>query len=328
MISSLVREEESNFRWFVIAPKGSPALQIFKKKGLGGIIVYSGREPNAAYWLKTISPDFLFRSTSWSNPGFELAFSKEAKKWRVTTVCFLDHWCKFRERFGYPQRGWKDNLTDYIAVGDRAAFQHASALGLPNLIKVKNYYFYEIINRYKEPKPAGAYKRGKRLLVFSEPISRRRVIPDGFNEFRLAEDVLNNFQGISRRYGVNNVTIRLHPSERKNKFNYLRNKFPDLKLNIEDPEEVNLADSFRKAKLSIGFESMPLFVSYLINRPFISYGPVVKDSNIPLPDEYRIQNFSFFPSVTAKRGQLAEKRLLFGRSYNLNSMLNAIRKRG
>lgn len=326
IVSSLVKEEKEDIYWFVITPEGSPAFHIFERKGLKEFIVHSGKNPSAACWLKKINPDFLLRSTSWSNPRFELSFSKEAKRQSIITVCFLDHWCRFRERFGYPKKGWEDNLTDYIAVGDRAAFHSASALGLPNLIKVKNYYFYDIINRYKEAGLSGAYKEVKRLLVFSEPISMRRVIPDGFNEYRLAEEVLNNFESLSRRYGVNNVTIRLHPSENKNKFNYLFKKFPGLKLNVEDPKQVNLADSFHNTKLSFGFESMPLFMSYLINKPFISYGPLMRDRNIPLPSKYCMQKFSSLPNITEEDNHISAKRLLFGSRYNLKAMLRIIKK--
>lgn len=141
ILSSLMRAEQYNFQWSVIAPHNSPAFQIFHRKNLQDFIVSFRDARDVANCLDSISPDFLFCSTGWSNIDLEHRFVKEARKKSITTISFLDSWVHYRERFSYPANNWKSNLPDYIAVCDWVAYKIASELKLPNLVKIKNYYF-------------------------------------------------------------------------------------------------------------------------------------------------------------------------------------------
>ena len=105
----------------------------------------------------------------------EFDFIQKARKYSIKSAAFLDHWCNYRERFGYPGP-WQSYLPDQILVGDRWAYQIALKHHFPmaRLQRIENPYWQKVadsIRRYQ-----GKHKKrmssGKvKLLYFSSPIA-------------------------------------------------------------------------------------------------------------------------------------------------------------
>jgi hypothetical protein len=326
LISSLVANEKDNYRWSIIASDDSPAKTIFTKKSLTDLFVHRVKEDNPETILTGLSPDYLFCGTGANK--FEWPYIRAAKNQSICTIAFLDHWVNYRERFGYPNKDWRNNLTDFIAVADNRAFQIANKFKDFNLIKTKNYYISDLIsdNDQNIRRPA----QRSALLFISEAIEEQcqqrfgNPCHLGYTQTDVLTDILLNFKKISKQHGIDRITVRLHPFEPKNKFFDLRNRYPDIDITIENAGDRKLNDSIKDAKMVIGINSMALLIAYVMKKQVISYIPVDKKCTLPLPPECCINNIDELENITTIKKQSGRRKLTFYRKPEIKQMLDTI----
>lgn len=236
--------------------------------------------------LALFQPSIVLYGTGWQN-HLEYHFLNYAKMHNLSSIAFLDHWTNYRERFGYPEKNWENNLPSFIAAHDQTSFDKAQALELPNVIAIKN---YALIAQLKEAQSVLVNTQESDTLLFlSEPTAKvaKRSFGDaygwGFSEKEVFEDILVN----QEKFGCKNILIRLHPSDT-----------PDLYQAI-DPNatfsHATLLEDIARAKVVIGIDTIALYTAYLLGKYAISYIPSTqRECCVPLPKANQLTTFEHF----------------------------------
>lgn len=272
IVSAYVKEYKDKYNFICYAY--GPAKIIFKRKK---IFFRSSLEDVISInkiIAKNKNVNLVIAGTSGSSM-VEINFIKIAKEYNIKTVSYLDHWVNYKERFSYPKNGWKNCLPDEIWVGDALAFNLAKKIFPDVKIKfVENQYFKQMVFDYKKLKKSNQSKTT--ILFISEPVNGGNV---NFN-IKLSDkyslinecDVLNRLiLSLLKNRKYNKLIIRLHPSDDKNKYNYLLLKYLD-KFNIRISKN-KLVNDLRSASLVVGMESTALVVAYLCGKKVISVLP-------------------------------------------------------
>lgn len=283
ILSSLINHERFNFNWFVYTSKLSPAASIFQKKDLSEVVNYFD-DTAISTAISNIKPDYFFYSTNWSDSNHS-AVHQFCKSNKIPCIAFLDHWINYKERFGFPDIKWQNNLPDFITVGDVPAYQLAEENRFTNILKLNNYYFIDLIHDFEN---AEIHKKTDNTLLFiSQTISNSN---NKFTYFGKYEDetikgILKNFNKISDKFGISQLKIRLHPSQSASEFTNYESIFPSIKITIEEPQKIDILYSLVNSKIIAGINSMALFIAFLVGKPAISIIPDYEKTNLPLPQK-------------------------------------------
>lgn len=304
ILSSLIKKYRRNFEWIICI--SGPARNIFLTENIKANAVPAGLGRNRIDNLLDLAhPDFLLTGTSWGS-DFETNFIKPAKRLKIKTASFLEHWGAYRERFGYPQKNWHENLPDFIFVGDKWAYKITLENGFSKdmLMQVENPYFEKIIKEIKSLKCNNAknnLSNKNRILYLSEPICHHAVKQYnnpyhwGFTEYEVLKDLLKIIESRDKNLFLE-LKIRLHPSEKTNKYSTLINKeFRTVKKSIilSDPKNNSLINDCMQADIVIGSGTMALFIALLVGRKAICYMPVKKQAySMPQKEIKKIFSFS------------------------------------
>ena len=244
-----------------------PAQFIFSRK-LPGIKILDCNDLDLARF------DLVLTGTSWSSE-LERRMILQAKENGVKSAAYLDHWINYRERFGYPAENWLEHLPDEIWCGDEYAMRISSDCGIPaqKLRFVENQYFVQI----KEEAEAYSHEViPESILYVCEPVSEHMEKEHGdefylgYNEFTAMDIFLNTLLSSAKR--SHPITIRLHPSEKKGKYDRIITFFEnDLKIGISN--DVHLYEDVQRAETVVGCESMALVVALLLNKKVFTVIP-------------------------------------------------------
>lgn len=336
MLSALVFYNLGLCNWYVLGMKDSPAKNIFYRRGLDVFWTDIELIDDIDQFLQMIAPNYLFYGTGWQI-RVEEHFVRWAKASGVISVAFLEHWVNYRERFGYPDKDWKHNLPDWVAVGDEVALQLAMDLGFERLLYVKNYYFYEILS--------GVVRRGVDdvdlssggewepfCLFVSEPVSEgaERLYGDrnywGFSEIDAIEILLQHFEIIASQLDVKKFFLRFHPSENPNKYNELLSRYPFI-LSLQSPFEITLREAILRSRIVMGFTSMALFNAYLSGKPVISFIPSERMTCVlPIPQCCKTVKIEQLLGIDLKQIPLIGMDNRFSQGMPLEELLNFLQE--
>lgn len=294
VVSSFV-EENPHKDVFVFCLEG-PAVGVFGKRGLGSPSA-SGHDPCAA--LEQVQPDAVLCASSWASP-LELNFLIEAKKKSIRTIVYLDHWINYRERFGYPRPGWKDNLPDEIWVGDIDAKKKAKAQ-FPNVpIHVEpNRVFAGMRQAYQQYVSLHPDIAEDTVIFMSEPVSASiNVFGDASRVSVTEYDILSQlFDALVALRYHGSVVIRFHPSESEDKYDFVINKY-EKSFVIEKSRRRELFADLAKAWVVIGMESMVLVHSLLCGKRTISFFPdTIATCSLPVEGIEKVRDASSLRSL-------------------------------
>ena len=302
LLSSLVAEEKDRHGWKVIVPAASPAQSIFEKKGLKGIL--SPWDPTAikpenfSRYVENLVFDIVIYNPGWT--AFPRVFVKDLHLGERKSVAVLDHWINYRERFGYPERGWQKTLPDFIAVCDGKAYDLASRRGLPSVVRIRNYHLCEQLEMFGRLPKEKAANSGV-LLFLSQTVGDALRKKDSKNGFRfigdlerdVLEDIVENFEGLSSRFGIKKIKIRLHPSETGFKHTDILQADDAVTYELENSRDRDLLESIAGADLVVGMNSMALFTAYVCGKPSLSIIPGESlHCTLPLPPELCVNRIS------------------------------------
>lgn len=236
--------------------------------------------------LDLFNPSIILYGTGWQN-HLEYHFLGYAKTHNVPSIAFLDHWTNYRERFGYPEKNWENNLPSFIASHDQTSFNIAQSLGLPNVIAIQNYALLAQLNEAQNV--LANIPESDTLLFLSEPTAKvaersfGNAYAWGFTEKEVFEDILSN----QEKFGCKNILIRLHPSDTPKTYQTI------------DPNATfshsTLLEDIARAKVVIGIDTVALYTAYLLGKYAISYIPSTKRTCcVPLPKANQFTSFEHF----------------------------------
>jgi len=258
--------KNNNFHQYAYCLQG-PAQSIFSRKLLG-MRTYDCNEIDLSQF------DLVLTGTSWSSE-LERRMILQTKENGIKTAAYLDHWVNYRERFGYPSKGWLENLADEIWCGDEYAMEICRDCGIPvqKLRLVENEYFCQIREE------AEAYKNEvvpKSILYICEPVGEHMKKEHGdefylgYNEFSALESFFKTL--LKSDMSSYRITLRLHPSENDGKYDFIVNRFKN-ELQIEISHDTHLYMDIQHAEIVVGCESMALVVAVELNKKVFSVIP-------------------------------------------------------
>lgn len=236
--------------------------------------------------LTQFQPSIILYGTGWQN-HLEYHFLDYAKTHNLPSMAFLDHWTNYRERFGYPEKNWENNLPSFIVAHDQTSYDKATAFGLPNVIAIKN---YALLSQLKEAQNVLSKIQEKNTLLFlSEPTAKvaTRAFGDaygwGFTEKEVFEDILKH----KALFECDTILVRLHPSDT-----------PETYQTI-DPSatfsHATLLEDIAQAKVIIGIDTVALYTAYLLGKYALSYIPSPKrECCVPLPKKNQLTTLEHF----------------------------------
>ena len=285
ILIAYIKEHFEQASWTLYAPYGSPFESIAEREGL--------RTQSS---LDFYGFDALFFGTGWQKK-VEREFVKEAKLSGIPSFAFLDHWSSYRERFDYPDEGWRKNLPNYVVVSDEKAEQLAKQFALAEVLRVNNFYLQKQIEHIQHEKVSAS----KNLLFLSEPTQEVALSTYadenywGFTQYTALEDILINFN----KFECQGLHIRLHPSEEKHQYSKVLKKFPHIKTQIYPANLYPLEKDLLRSKIIIGFDTMALYTAALLHKPVLSFLPSDnREFLIPLPSTNQLKNLR---NITKKK---------------------------
>jgi hypothetical protein len=242
---------------------GGPAKAIFQRK-LDGFQANSLPEAIGRC-------DWVLCGTSWQSnlEKQAIALAKSAGK-RV--VAFLDHWVNYAERF---QEQGNSVYPDEIWVGDVDAERIASTTLPEAIVVLKSNPYFEDLQRELVAinKPVRKSEQNS-LLYVCEPVREHSLAQYGderywgYTEEDAFQYFLENIDAIGG--AVSTIKIRPHPSERKTKYDWVRQAAsPPIEIGGTKP----LLEEIVEADVVVGCESMAMVVGLLAKKRVISTIP-------------------------------------------------------
>ena len=260
ILSSWIRKNKEPY---YLVLKG-PAITIFKSK-LGNCKIHTLEEA-----IKF--SDLVICGTSWQS-DLERQAIILSKSLGKKVIAFLDHWVEFQGRFQMEEAFVFPNE---IWVGDKDAEIIAKKIFPEIDIFLKpNPYLEDIKSEFKRMKKN--FKRSKKysVLYVTEPLREQALLQYG-NDYHFGyteEDALRFFLKnlyILRSDGIDEIKIRPHPSENKNKYNWV---MQENSLVVETASNKTLLQQILEADLIVGCESMAMVVALIVGKRVISSIP-------------------------------------------------------
>ncbi|MBV5334977.1 MAG: hypothetical protein JZU49_04145 [Sulfuricurvum sp.] len=253
ILCALIREYFDLYSWHIFAIAQSPMGRLCERYNLPFTPIGDPEQQ-----LRDIQPDLLLFGTGWQEK-IERPYVRFCKEHAIPTVAFLDHWSNYRERFGFPDGGWEENLGDFTAVADQKALLLAESFNLPHPVGFKNFYLRDTIARASQKEA----HRNNNLLFLSEPTDAVAL----------------------RTYGDKNYWGFTHKKILK--------AYPHIRVQINDAAVCELSDQLLNAKMIIGFDTMALYIAALLGSPVLSYLPSKnREFLLPLPSDRQVRTLS------------------------------------
>ena len=218
--------------------------------------------------------DWLLCGTSWAS-DLERRAIRHAHCAGKKVVAYLDHWVNYKERFQSDGDG--DALPDEIWVGDDYAYDIAVKRipEVPVRLQV-NPYIEDLQQRITSLTPRG-FDSGSDfadVLYVCEPIREHALLQHG-NERHWGyteEDALRYFLNHIHLLGIEDpqVKVRLHPSEKKGKYDWVPQ---GTQVRVSISEEPDLLTDIMSANVVVGCTSMAMFVGVLAGKRVVSVIP-------------------------------------------------------
>ena len=234
--------------------------------------------------------DFLITGTSWSS-SIEHDIRLIAKSRNIRTVATLDHWTSYKERFQFNSQFI---LPDEIWVFDKYALNIAKKeFKKTPIALLKNFYLENQIKNIKLKSNLKNFGQQK-IVYISEPIRTKWLeneICSG--EFQALNFFVKNLKILNIKYDCNFI-LRLHPSEKKEKYVNWLSSTNFLKKEISTSCSP-ISDHLSDADLVLGCQSNLLAIALLAGKKVIStLPPWAPSCCLPQPG---IMHLKTFPGV-------------------------------
>ncbi len=250
-----------------------PAINIFKRKlGCCTIIPLSHAIRQS---------DWILCGTSWQS-NLERTAIMQAKAEGKKVIAFLDHWVNYAERF---QENGVSLYPDEIWVGDIDAERIAQKFfsDLPIVLQ-SNPYLQDLQFEVDALTSKESCASDASVLYVCEPIREHALLQYGNERYwgYTEEDALNYFMNNINALGcsVNSIKVRPHPSESRNKYDWIKAQHPSLVIEIGGDK--TLLEEIAESGVVVGCESMAMVVGLIaIKRVISSIPPGGKSCSLP-----------------------------------------------
>src|SRR3989344_1847375 len=245
-----------------------PAARVFRRWRVPFKKAPTTRERIAKIIARGGSIIRVLTGTGWMT-RIELMAIEEAKRRRIPTAAYLDSWVNYRERFGYPKRGWQNHVPDELWVGDTAAFGLAKKYFPHTPIRhVPNQYFKNITTRYR----MHSFKRTKKKVILI---------------MRAASRIAETLQtGVLKKMDRANmhctVRVRLHPADERARFEKICARWQGVET--EKSHDIDIVNDIRRARLVIGPETVALVSALLLKIPTVRIVPRGEKAFLPFKE--------------------------------------------
>lgn len=218
-----------------------------------------------------IEPNFIFVATSYSS-NIELRFILEAKKRKIKSYAFIDHWTSMKDRFYIND---KYCFPDQILVIDDKAKKNAIDAGVPkSLISVFGNPYYKFVSEWKPVVRKdifflnlGIILQNKKIIIYApDPLSNvngKELY--GFDEISaslILNEIIKNFKDKAI------FLLKNHPNQDLNKIVSILNE--NL---IILPQDVDLNTLLYYSDMVIGFFSNILIEAHIMNKCVLRFLP-------------------------------------------------------
>jgi hypothetical protein len=208
----------------------------------------------------------VIAGTGWKTT-FEVESIWLTKKRNIKVIAYLDHWTNYRERFVFRN---SLVLPDEIWVSDIFAKEIAiRQFPQVEIVLQENFYIAGVVATYEELKEMESFRfaEGKlKILFLSEPAviyQHSTGNQENLDEFAALGQLITLIAEQNER--KTQIRVRLHPSERKDKFDrYSASGF------IEISDNENIAIDFAWADLVVGLDTYAMYVASCLKIPTAS----------------------------------------------------------
>lgn len=262
IISNFIKNFNLNCDYYI---KG-PAIKVFKNN------LSKFKIKNKTHIILK-NYNLIMTGTSLNN-NLEFDIIRKASKEKIYTISFLDHWVNYLERFKRKNFLY---LPNQIIVGDHDAYKIAIKKFQNSKIFFCKNYFFENIKKVKRKK----INNKNEILYFSSNM-------DSFKNKRISDKKILNYvikliKKNKFKTKIDKLIIRKHPSEKIKKFNYLKKKYNNFKIEID--KNYSILNVLKNTNRAIGFDSMALVIAKIYGLMTINLYTSSKTSK-KIPSKY------------------------------------------
>lgn len=228
----------------------------------------AGSEENV---IKEFLPDFIFTGTSYTST-IELRFIKAAKKQKIFTYSFVDHYTNFLGRFQYNN---ELVYPDKICVTDIKAHSIAISHFHKSSVFITGNFYHEYLKGWKASETREDFFSNnnisieKKIILFApDPLTNiggKKVF--GLDETTVWNDLKEAIELIQNLNYT--IIIKLHPNQKSDIFNVLIEKYSNKNIIFANQMHTNTLILY--ADLVIGMFSNILIESQILETPVIRY---------------------------------------------------------
>ena len=201
----------------------------------------------------------------------------QAKKRNIKNIAVVDNWSLYEERFINDE---KELLPDLIFVGDKYAFEKAcNVFPSISVVHLPNSYLELEVNLACSTRVRECQTPIENILILGTRLDCETDVDD----YTPIEFLMSNLNKINLSRNLINITLRLHPSEPLDKYNFLQNKYKDLVTEFKIGRNIELHEDIAWADLVVGVSSFALMVSLIAGVPTMSILPPDYKRSFPLP---------------------------------------------
>jgi len=253
-----------------------PAVKVFKRQHVPAKTITVTKQAVETVVKKHHDAAFALLGTGWMTK-VEVWALEAAKAKGVPTVCYLESWVNYRERFGYPNKNWKNCLPNEIWVGDDYALALAARIfpSSQRIRHVPNQYFKQIKARAKEIRRT--MSRGKGILFLSDAVPGVE---------RSLEKLL---QYVAKVQPEETVSVSFHPADPPDRYDAVIERYKDT-VSVKKSKEKDIVRNLLSARVVVGAETVALVVSVLIGKPTVCIVPTKRQRRLPHPEILYVTN--------------------------------------
>ena len=273
VIAAFVKRHAKKMQFRVYA--AGPSVKVFKRLSLPTRLIKDTKASIHAAVEKNTDVDMaLLPMPGWMTK-IEIRALEEAKKAGLKAVVYIDSWIRYKERFGYAEKNWRQNLPDEFWAGDNYALKLAKKAYPKIPVRfVRNEYFEAIKKRYKILKKESPNKTKTPVILFlSAPELTSRDI---------FEELIAHLVHTSRHV----LRVRFHPADDTKRYDKIIKQHKVVR--VEKSTEKDIVRDIARARIVIGTETVAMVAAVLVGKKVISILPKRQKSYLPFPQITRV----------------------------------------
>lgn len=245
IIAAYVKEHRDRVNFRVYA--SGPGTRVFKRLHIPSRLVRDERSSIRKIIADNRDCNFLLTGLPGWMTAIERIALEEAQRVDMRRAAYLEDWLHYRERFGYPNARWRNNIPEELWAGDSAALRIARKqfAGLTLIKSVPNEYFKHVVRAYRATKKTGR----AHVLFLSSAWGKGAVFGD-----------LVRF--LAHEQPTIGIRIRLHPADKRGRYDALIRKYKG-RVSIEHSTQKDIVEDLKGAKIVVGMRTVALVLSAL-----------------------------------------------------------------